>query len=1004
MARGENLPSQVYKRLCARKPAASRIAYQPDLETPNMPDLRDHSSPLHVRFGEFEVDELNALLHRNGSPIALSPTPFGVLCALLRQPGALLTKHALLDQVWGHRHVSDSVLKGAISDVRSVLGDDARQPRYIETVSRRGYRFIANLVPKPDRIESVGHSLVRFEADAEPAPLFIGRAAELGRLREAWRRTVRGSKVITWVAGEPGIGKTTLVEHFASGLGNIACARGQCVQHHGTGEPFLPVLEALAELCRYDAEAPTLLRTIAPTWLLQMPWLSTAEQREALLRELVGANPQRMLREMGEFIDRYTARQPLLLITEDLHWADRSTIQLIDYVARRRGSSRVMWLSSFRLTEIIALDHPLNGLRHELRPQGLCEEIVLDSFSEREVAAYVAQQAPAIAADERFVRALHERTGGVPLFVAAIANDAIDRAARSGSVDAEGLARTTVPESLVALIDHYVTKLNGERRNLLIAAAVCGMDLRIDTLSRVLGRDAVEIAEACDELVRERLWLMVARPTEAGIGVDRAYAFRHALFRQRLYDSTTVHARVQLHRKVGLALEAERVAGLDITAAELATHFDRGRAPMTALHYYAEAAKAALLHLSPAECLSLTERALALAGQMPNETERCSLEVSLATLRGVAAFHTLGAGDQAKDAYQQAAALLNDVPDHPMAGLTLYGLGFLLYLRAEYSEALGAAERAQALAASSHDPLLVLAACTVKGQVLMIHGQHMAARETLEGALPALKRANSTAEQSFIGFVVDPQTMVLAMLSLPLSQLGLFSQASERLQQAYARARKLGQPMAMLVTLWFDALCGVRRSDTGHVLSLANEMQTLVDEFDLAQGKAAYRWFRGWSEARSGKPLEGFQQIRDAYEQNRALGMISGASETLGYAAEALALHGDWEGAQEQLDQAFSIVSTYGERIFVPQLLLIQATVERERNEVSASEASVRRAISEARCQGACWLELLALTELCEQATATTEDLRALAALVVQCAEAGDASLLARARHLVQNR
>ena len=103
------------------------------------------SSPLHVRFGEFELDEANALLLRGGSAIALSPTPFGLLCALVRHPGALLTKHALLDEVWGHRFVSDSVLKGAISDVRMVLDDDPQHPRFIETVPRRGYRFIAVL-------------------------------------------------------------------------------------------------------------------------------------------------------------------------------------------------------------------------------------------------------------------------------------------------------------------------------------------------------------------------------------------------------------------------------------------------------------------------------------------------------------------------------------------------------------------------------------------------------------------------------------------------------------------------------------------------------------------------------------------------------------------------------------------------------------------------------------------------------------------------------------------
>ena len=101
------------------------------------------SNPVRVHFNEFELDEANATLLRHGKPVALAPTPFALLCALARRPGALFTKHALLDDVWGHQHVTDSVLKTAISDLRMVLDDDARQPRFIETVSRRGYRFIA---------------------------------------------------------------------------------------------------------------------------------------------------------------------------------------------------------------------------------------------------------------------------------------------------------------------------------------------------------------------------------------------------------------------------------------------------------------------------------------------------------------------------------------------------------------------------------------------------------------------------------------------------------------------------------------------------------------------------------------------------------------------------------------------------------------------------------------------------------------------------------------------
>src|SRR4030095_16600827 len=154
-----------------------------------------------------------------------------------------------------------------------------------------------------------------------------------------------------------------------------------CVEQYGAGEPHLPILEALTDLCRRDPALVELIRAVAPTWLFQLPWLSSAVEREALRQELSGAGQTRMLREMGELLDRYTEERPLLLVTEDLHWSDHATVQLIDYVTRRRTGTRLLWLASFRLSEIIGADHPLATVRRELRLHRLCDEIWLYVFS-----------------------------------------------------------------------------------------------------------------------------------------------------------------------------------------------------------------------------------------------------------------------------------------------------------------------------------------------------------------------------------------------------------------------------------------------------------------------------------------------------------------------------------------------------------------------------------------------------------------------------------------------
>ncbi len=195
-------------------------------------DVSESSAPVHVRFDAFELDEINARLMRDGQPLPVAPTPFALLCALVRQSGSLITKGALLDAVWGHRYVSDSVLKTAISELRTALGDDARRPRYIETVSRRGYRFIG-------RANATPHAQPAAAQDTTIAHGLIGRGDALSRLQSAWALASAGKRIISWVAGDPGVGKTTLVDHFVAHLHDVSIGRGQCVEQYGTRRTLL---------------------------------------------------------------------------------------------------------------------------------------------------------------------------------------------------------------------------------------------------------------------------------------------------------------------------------------------------------------------------------------------------------------------------------------------------------------------------------------------------------------------------------------------------------------------------------------------------------------------------------------------------------------------------------------------------------------------------------------------------------------------------------------------
>jgi DNA-binding winged helix-turn-helix (wHTH) protein len=954
-------------------------------------------NPVRVRFHGFELDEANASLLRDGKALALAPTPFAVLCALVRQPGALITKGALLDAVWGHRFVSESVLKTAISELRTALEDDARQPRYIETVSRRGYRFIAPATPV-----AASSGVSASKGASSQAGLFIGRAEALARLGASWDLACTGKRTIAWVAGDPGIGKTTLIDHFVSGLGEVAIARGQCVERHGAGEPYLPILEALAELSRSDPGVAPLLRTVAPAWLLQLPWLSTAEERDALRRELAGGSADRMLREMGEFFDRYTGERPLLLVTEDLHWSDQATIQLMNHLARRRGSARLMWLASFRLADIVAYDHPLKTLRNELRLHGLAEEIVLDGFTEEEVAEYVARARPSLASDEAFVRALHERTDGLPLFVAYAMNDVLARAAQDGveSPAAAQLETMAVPESLVAIIEDYIGRLADDERAVLSAAAVCGVEFRAKTVASALEREASAVDQTCDRLAHERLWLAAPHAEDGCKPADLTYSFRHALVRQVLYERTGPLVRAELHRRVGGALEREWAAGVPVAAAELATHFERGGEAMTALRYYAEAAEAALQRFSPAECATLCERGLSLLDQVPTGIERHALELTLAALKGASADHLSGvASNEAKSAFQRAYSRLAEVPRHPMRGLVLHGLGFLLCMRAEYDEALALAERAEALAAATDDPVLMPGVCNVQAEVHTLQGRPRAARAWAERGLAALAAPGAPPEN---GLSIDPQVTLSGLLAMQLLEFGLVKTARARMREARDCARRLQTPIVQLAALWYNALFEVRLGDSERVAALADEMRALVDKFALVQGRTACRWFRGWADARTRDPREAYRRIREAYEENARLGMLAGATETRAYAVEALVLAGDWDSAQRELEASLRLADTLGERVYLPQLFLLEAAIARGGGQPRVARDSVRRAVEEARARETPWLELLALLDLCEHDGATTEDRHALAALVDQLPEAMNTTAVQKARTLLE--
>jgi predicted ATPase len=178
-------------------------------------------------------------------------------------------------------------------------------------------------------------------------------------------------------------------------------------------------------------------------------------------------------------------------------------VHLLDHLARRRSNARLMWLASFRLTEVVSEDHPLKALRHELRLHRLCDEVVLDPFSEQEVAELITARLPVADVSEAFVRRLHGHTDGLPLFVVNVLDDLFAQGAFENGAGAEGSA-LHVPENLMGVIEQQIGRLPAELQRVLEAASVCGVEFRPDTVADALERDPVWVGERCDELVRRQ--------------------------------------------------------------------------------------------------------------------------------------------------------------------------------------------------------------------------------------------------------------------------------------------------------------------------------------------------------------------------------------------------------------------------------------------------------------------------------------------------------------------
>ena len=550
------------------------------------------ASDQQIIFGPFCFDRTAQCLRQGPREIRLRAKSLAVLQYLLEHPGRVISHQEFVQHVWVGTHVTRSVLRVCIWEIRQALGDAGATPEYIETVGQQGYRFCA----QTRRAGATTHL---------EAP-FVGREAELAALRMALAEAQRGRPQFVFVTGDPGIGKTTLMHQFLSQVSATTptwVGWGQCIEHFGVGEAYLPVLDALGRLGREPGGEHLLdaLRHTAPMWLVHLPLLVQPDEMDGLQRRVQGMGSERMLRQLAEALTVCTRERVVVLVLEDLQWSDPSTVEALASLARRAESLRLLVLGTYRPAEVIARGHPLRQTVQELVAHRLGQELRLELLTGAQVQAYVAQRLGASPATAELGAMLYQRTDGNALFVVQM----LDHFLQQGLlVEADGQWRLRhdvaavaqeVPEGLRALLLKQFEGLGAAAQQVLEAASVGGLYFTAAAVAAMLQQPVEDVEAICDELTRQGAGIMAQDLLTWPDGTATVrYAFRHIMYRDVLYEQLGMAQRARWHRLMAERFEAGYGSRAREMAGELALHFEHGQDARRAAQYQQYAAEQAL--------------------------------------------------------------------------------------------------------------------------------------------------------------------------------------------------------------------------------------------------------------------------------------------------------------------------------------------------------------------------------------------------------------------------
>jgi class 3 adenylate cyclase/tetratricopeptide (TPR) repeat protein len=818
-------------------------------------------------------------------------------------------------------------------------------------------------------VEGLSTSGIRFRS-VPPTGLadFVGREPEMGFLIERQRLAWKGEGQIMLLSGEAGIGKSRLAAALIERVAQDPYAqfRYQCSLYHANSSlrPVIEQLERAAEFTSSDTSGQRLNKleaflsrgelqvdTVAPLFaaLLSIPFgdrypplpFSPAQLRRRTLAALL------------DQFEGYARRQPILLLFEDAHWADATSLELLDLVVERARQLPIFALITYRPD----FDPPWVGLAN-------VSTLALGRLNHSHIQNIATRVASGRVLPSEVMKHIVDKTDGNPLFVEELTRTVLESGILIENADGYRLAgplpRLAIPDTLQDSLMARLDRLVSVKEIAQIGAAI-GRDFSYSLIRSVVARDETALMHALAELEQSELVHRRGSPPEA------VYSFKHVLVRDAAYESMLKSRRQQLHGQIARVLENDFPGVVKSEPEILARHFTEAGVVGSAIDYWLKAGYLAVSRSANAEAVKHFRRGIDLIRELESSPERDRKELEFYLGLGPAVAATEGdAALETSRVFERARDLLGDRGTPTEQMIVLWGNYLAHSMRAEHPEAIEVARQCQTLASDNKHPGMSALANRFMGQTLYFMGSFVDARVHLERTLE-ICGANQETIASYRRFGTDDRANTLTFLAVTLFLLGYPDQSGLVAEQAISRARELGHAFTTALSLSHLAMLGMIGGDSHQAIARAEEAIEISAENEFASADHRARFFRGALLAQSGDPQRGIESMREAMVAAEDNSERNRRTVYLCHVAMAHANLSQTDVALGHLDDALQLAKTTSERIFEAELHRLRGLVLLSIGKNAEADEELRQALVIAQQQQAHWWELRAATSLAER-------------------------------------